>query len=62
MEYLNETLDKASSDIIQDLSKIDARGGVIAIDKNANISMPFNTDGMIRGSITNKSELYVAIY
>tara|TARA_Y100000748_G_C15417866_1_gene458083 strand:- start:101 stop:1066 length:966 start_codon:yes stop_codon:yes gene_type:complete len=52
MEYLNETLDKASSDIIQDLSKIDARGGVIAIDKNANISMPFNTDGMIRGSFT----------
>ena len=62
MEYLNETLDKASSDIIQDLSKIDARGGVIAIDKNANISMPFNTDGMIRGSFTNKSQLFVAIY
>ena len=62
MEYLNETLDKASSDIIQDLSKIDARGGVIAIDKNANISMPFNTDGMIRGSFTNKSQIFVAIY
>ena len=62
MEYLNETLDKASSDIIQDLSKIDARGGVIAIDKNANISMPFNTDGMIRGSFTNKAQLFVAIY
>ena len=62
MEYLNETLDKASNDIIQDLSKIDARGGVIAIDKNANISMPFNTDGMIRGSFTNKSQLLVAIY
>jgi len=62
MEYLNETLDKASSDIIQDLLKIDARGGVIAIDKNANISMPFNTDGMIRGSFTNKSQLFVAIY
>ena len=62
MEYLNETLDKASSDIIQDLLKIDARGGVIAIDKNANISMPFNTDGMIRGSFTNKAQLFVAIY
>ena len=62
MEYLSETLDKASNDIIQDLSKIDARGGVIAIDKNANISMPFNTDGMIRGSFTNKSQLLVAIY
>ena len=62
MEYLNETLDKASSDIIQDLLKIDAKGGVIAIDKNANISMPFNTDGMIRGSLSNKSQLFVAVY
>ena len=62
IEYLNETLEKASNDIIQELLKIDARGGIIAIDKNANTSMPFNTDGMIRGSITNKSELFVAIY
>ena len=62
IEYLNETLEKASSDIIEELLKIDARGGIIAIDKNANTSMPFNTDGMIRGSITNKSELFVAIY
>ena len=62
IEYLNETLEKASSDIIKELLKIDARGGIIAIDKNANISMPFNTDGMIRGSVTNKSELFVAIY
>jgi len=62
IEYLNETLEKASSDIIEELLTIDARGGIIAIDKNANISMPFNTDGMIRGSFTNKSELFVAIY
>ena len=62
IEYLNETLEKASSDIIEELLKIDARGGIIAIDKNANTSMPFNTDGMIRGSLTNKSELFVAIY
>ncbi len=62
IEYLNETLEKASSDIIEELLKIDARGGIIAIDKNANTSMPFNTDGMIRGSFTNKSQLFVAIY
>jgi beta-aspartyl-peptidase (threonine type) len=62
IEYLNETLEKASSDIIEELLKIDARGGIIAIDKDANTSMPFNTDGMIRGSLTNKSELFVAIY
>ena len=62
IEYLNETLEKASSGIIEELLKIDAKGGIIAIDKNANTSMPFNTDGMIRGSFTNKSQLFVAIY
>jgi len=62
MEYLNLSLEEASNNIIEELLKIEARGGIIAIDKNANISMPFNTDGMIRGSITNKSKLSIAIY
>ena len=62
IEYLNQSLEESSTNIIEELKKIGASGGLIAIDKNANISTPFNTDGMIRGSITNKSELHVAIY
>ena len=37
-------------------------GKLIAIDKEANISTPFNTGGMIRGSITNKANLNIEIY
>ena len=33
-----------------------------AIDKSGNVAMPFNTQGMIRGSLTNKSKLNIAIY
>ena len=62
IEYLNQSLEESSTDIIQELKQIGASGGLIAIDKDANISTPFNTDGMIRGSITNKSELNFAIY
>lgn len=62
IEYLNQSLEESSTKVIEELKKIGASGGLIAIDKNANISTPFNTDGMIRGSITNKSELNVAIY
>ncbi|MFL2708159.1 MAG: isoaspartyl peptidase/L-asparaginase family protein [Gammaproteobacteria bacterium] len=62
IEYLNQSLEESSTNVIEELKKIGASGGLIAIDKNANISTPFNTDGMIRGSITNKSELNVAIY
>ena len=62
IEYLNQSLEESSQDIINELREIGATGGLIAIDKDANVSTPFNTDGMIRGSITNKSDLNVAIY
>ena len=62
MEYLNQSLEQSSEDVIDELMKVGGSGGLIAIDKDANISTPFNTDGMMRGSITNKSDLLVEIY
>ena len=62
IEYLNQSLQESSYGVIEELKDINASGGLIAIDKDANVATPFNTDGMIRGSITNKSELNVAIY
>ena len=62
MEYLNQSLEQSSEDVIDELMKVGGSGGLIAIDKDANISTPFNADGMIRGSITNKSDLLVEIY
>ena len=62
MEYLNQTLEHSSKNVIEELKKIGATGGLIAIDKDANISTPFNTAGMVRGSITNKIDLSVEIY
>jgi beta-aspartyl-peptidase (threonine type) len=50
MKYLNETLETAADDIINNkLKAIGANGGVIAMDKNGNIAMPFNTSAMFRG-------------
>ena len=62
MEYLNQTLENSSKNVIEELKEIGATGGLIAIDKDANISTPFNTAGMVRGSITNKIDLSVEIY
>ena len=62
MEYLNQTLENSSRNVIEELKEIGATGGLIAIDKDANISTPFNTAGMVRGSITNKIDLSVEIY
>ncbi len=50
MKYLDEPLDTAANDIINNkLKAMGANGGVIAMDKNGNISMPFNTSAMFRG-------------
>ena len=62
MEYLNQSLDESAAGIIEELKLVGATGGLISIDKEPNVSTPFNTKGMIRGSITNKSDLSIAIY
>jgi beta-aspartyl-peptidase (threonine type) len=62
IEYLDKNIRTSSKEILNELKNINAEGGLIAIDSEANIAMPFNTDGMIRGSITSKSILNVAIY
>jgi beta-aspartyl-peptidase (threonine type) len=37
-------------------------GGIIAIDAKGNIAMPFNTEGMYRGSIDVNGSKTVLIY
>ena len=62
MEYADVNLDIAANTVVNDkLVKAKGSGGLIALDKNGNISMPFNTAGMYRGYITDK-ERYVGIY
>lgn len=63
MEYKNYSLDQASNEVINNkLTMLGGTGGVIAIDKNGNVAMPFNTEGMFRGYIINGSAPIVKIY
>lgn len=49
MAYLNERVEEAADFVINNkLKKVGGSGGVIAIDKDGNIAMPFNTGGMFR--------------
>ncbi|MDH6305793.1 beta-aspartyl-peptidase (threonine type) [Parabacteroides sp. PF5-5] len=51
-KYLHESVEESANYIIhQELSPNAGEGGLIAIDKEGNIAMPFNTDGMFRGYI-----------
>ncbi|BAX81195.1 isoaspartyl peptidase/L-asparaginase family protein [Labilibaculum antarcticum] len=62
MEYLNISLDEASNKMIEKLSKIGGAGGVIGLDKNGNIVMKMNTNGMYRAYLNSKGETEVLIY
>jgi L-asparaginase / beta-aspartyl-peptidase len=63
MEYKNLTLREASKLVVNEkLVKAGGSGGVICIDKNGNISMPFNSEGMIRGFATSDGKSGIFIY
>jgi len=63
MKYAGISLEAAADQIImQDLVKLDAGGGIIAIDKMGNICMKFNTAGMFRASVKAGEEAYIGLY
>ncbi|MGZ2368404.1 isoaspartyl peptidase/L-asparaginase family protein [Ancylomarina sp. YFZ004] len=62
MEYLNKTVKAACESEIQKLTDLNGTGGVIAVDKQGNVAMEFNTDGMYRGYIKSNGDSYIGIY
>ena len=63
MEYQEKTLKEATKDVIQNkLTKLGGTGGVVALDKNGNMSFEFNTAGMYRASMNDAGELVLKIY
>lgn len=63
MAYKDLSLQEASRVVIQDkLTKLGGTGGIIAVDKNGNMVMEFNTAGMYRATMNAKGELTVGIY
>ncbi|MDZ4713750.1 MAG: isoaspartyl peptidase/L-asparaginase [bacterium] len=63
MEYKNYTLKEAGEYVVNEkLISIDGEGGLIAIDKDGNICMPFNSEGMYRASVSENSEIEISIY
>src|SRR5690625_100901 len=60
MRYTGASVTEAAeSRIHEKLTNMGGTGGVIAIDRNGNISMPFNTEAMHRGKIDTDGNLTV---
>ncbi|GIT35311.1 MAG: hypothetical protein Ct9H300mP4_16300 [Gammaproteobacteria bacterium] len=61
IEYLDQSVEKASSELIQELKERGVDGGVIFLDANGNASMVFNTGGMARAYKNSKGDEIVKI-
>jgi len=63
MEHKDMSLEDASNEVINKrILEIGGDGGLIAVDKNGNIAMPFNTEGMYRASKSSNGNEEVSIY
>lgn len=63
MEYKNlSLLDAANYVVNEKLVKLGGDGGLIAIDNQGNIAMPFNTTGMYRAYKKSSGESQILIF
>lgn len=63
VEYKGMSVDNAAREVIfEKLVALKGDGGVIAMDRHGNISMPFNTVGMYRASIDTTGKVDILLY
>jgi beta-aspartyl-peptidase (threonine type) len=62
MEYRAMLLEAAAQTVIARITDLGGAGGLIAIDKDGNISLPFNTAGMYRGHVDSSGHAVIEIY
>jgi len=63
MEYQKVPLQAAADEVVLKIvPALGGDGGVIALDQQGHIAMPYNTGGMYRGSIDSQGKLTVLIY
>lgn len=63
MEYKGLSLEEACKEVVSNkLVALGGEGGLVAIDKEGNISLPFNSDGMYRAKKKSDEAIFVAIY
>lgn len=63
MEYKGLSLEEAAAEVIHHrILKLGGDGGLIAVDNNGNITLPFNTEGMYRGYKKSNNENGIFIY
>ena len=62
MEYRGMSLKEAAQTVLDKVARLGGNGGLIAIDREGNMALPFNTSGMYRGYVDPNGKFVVEIY
>jgi L-asparaginase / beta-aspartyl-peptidase len=62
MEYRGMSLKEAAQVALDKVAKLGGTGGLIAIDRQGNMTLPFNTAGMYRGYVDPSGKFVIEIY
>ncbi|MDT5156536.1 MAG: L-asparaginase / beta-aspartyl-peptidase [Acidobacteriota bacterium] len=62
MRYGGKSVERAAAEALERVGKIGGTGGLIALDRRGNFTMPFSTSGMYRGWVGADGQPHVLIY
>jgi L-asparaginase / beta-aspartyl-peptidase len=62
MRLAGESVERAAAGALEKVGKLGGTGGLIALDRRGNFTMPFNTSGMYRGAVGPDGRPRVSIY
>jgi len=62
MEYRGMSLKEATQAALDRVAKLGGTGGLIAIDHQGNVALPFNAAGMYRGYVDPNGKFVIEIY
>ena len=62
MRHRGQKLAEAAREIVDELAAAGGSGGLVAVDRNGDLALPFNCAGMYRGYVTADGVIHTAIY
>ena len=62
LRHRGATLADAAREVIDELGRAGGSGGVVAVDRDGSVALPFNCAGMYRGYVTADGVIHTAIY
>jgi len=62
LRHRGQSLTEAAREVVVELGRIGGSGGLVAVDRDGTVALPFNCSGMYRGYVTADGILRTAIY